>query len=108
MPSITDKNYTQIVDMSAKEFKEYVDLCKPTLGETLSLKNFLNLTYDSLNAHKEDLIKKHNEPNTSEEDKSKITKTVKDILTVMLHLESKCCILKERADLLVKQTEESV
>ena len=105
MPKLTDKKFSEVIDMTAEEFKGFLEECNPSLGETLSLKNLLNVVYDSINTNRELLITKYHNSDTSEEDKTEIDTVVAGIVKYMLSIEYKCCLLKERVDLLVSQTD---
>lgn len=94
--------FSQIVDMNETDFRNLLKESNPPLGDTLSLKNLLNLTYDHMVEVKDALVAKFNDEATDEKTKADIDVTVAGMISKMMSIELKCCILKERVDGLLK------
>lgn len=94
--------FSQIVDMNETDFRNLLKESNPPLGDTLSLKNLLNLTYDHMVEVKDALVAKFNDEVTDEKTKADIDVTVAGMISKMMSIELKCCILKERVDRLLK------
>lgn len=95
-----NKSYSDVINMSEEMFR--VELQHLTLGETLTLKNFLILIWERTVKMKDALIQKHNSSDTSEEEKNKIAKTIQGMLSKMMVLELKVCLLKDREAVLLE------
>lgn len=94
--------FSQIVDMGESEFRDLLEKGNPSLGDTLSLKNLLNLTYDHMVEVKNALVAKFNDEATDEKTKADIDVMVAGMISKMMSIELKCCILKERVDRFLK------
>lgn len=94
--------FSQIVDMKEPEFRDLLEKGNLPLGETLSLKNLLNLTYDHMVEVKDALIAKFNDKATDEKTKADIDVVFAGMISKMMSIELKCCILKERVNRLLK------
>lgn len=92
-------NYTfkQLSEMTPDKFKEFVDNERIPLGDLTSLRKLFNVTYDQLNKIKTDLIPVAN--SNKEPDKSdKATSVIKDCFKLMMSLEVKCIILRDKEE----------
>lgn len=98
---ISDKKFSDILNMSNQQFEQLIADENPTLGETLSLKSLIAVCYNQVRAHKDALIQKYLDPKTSD-DKEKIPPLVEEMLKLMLSLEFKVLVLSERVKKLTK------
>lgn len=98
----TEKKFSEIIDMTVEEFNDLIEKSNLTLGETLSLKSLLTVQYNQMNLQKNALLEKHNEPDTTEDIKEQIVYTVKAMLSKMMSIEYKVCVLNNRVYSLTK------
>lgn len=98
----TEKKFSEIIDMTVVEFNDLIEKSNLTLGETLSLKSLLTVQYNQMNLQKNALLDKHNEPDTTEDTKEQIVSTVKAMLSKMMSIEYKVCVLNNRVYSLTK------
>jgi hypothetical protein len=98
---LTDKKFSEVMDMSKEEFETFLKECNPNLGEVMTLKKLLTLTYEEMNRKRIALMDKFAKSD-NESEKKEIDSTVAGLFKFMLSTEHKCCVLTELAMKLMK------
>ena len=101
MPKLTDKKFSEVMDMSKEEFESFLKECNPNLGEVMTLKKLLTLTYEDMNSKRVALMDKF-QKSENESEKKEIDNTLAGLFKFMLSTEHKCCVLTELTKKLTK------